>query len=220
MLNRHAIIYPIFLALMMAIITFWLNQTVQEQGPKIDGSNRHDPDYMMYNFVTTQTDPTGTLKYVLSASEMFHYPDDDTTELKQPHFTQYTKDKPYTKIEGLRGYVSSDGQKIEVLDKVKVIRQATPEKGEMQLLTERLIIEPNKDLATTDRPVTITQAPKTVITGTGMIFDKKNKTMKLLKNVHVHYERPLAKRFITQKKQAPTKTVKPSNNKKPAVKKK
>lgn len=219
MLNRHAIIFPIFLALMLAIITFWLNQTVQEQGPKIDGSNRHDPDYMMHNFVTTQTDQTGVLKYVLSASEMLHYPDDDTTELKLPHFIQYTKDKPYTKIEGLRGYISSDGEKIEVLDQVKVTRQATPEKGEMQLLTERLIIEPNKDLATTNSPVTITQAPKTVITGEGMIFNKKNKTLKLLKNVHVHYEKPLAKRFINQQNATP-KTAKPSNNKKPVVRKK
>jgi len=219
MLNRHAIIFPIFLALMLAIITFWLNQTVQEQGPKIDGSNRHDPDYMMHNFVTTQTDQTGVLKYVLSASEMLHYPDDDTTELKLPHFIQYTKDKPYTKIEGLRGYISSDGEKIEVLDQVKVTRQATPEKGEMQLLTERLIIEPNKDLATTNSPVTITQAPKTVITGEGMIFNKKNRSLKLLKNVHVHYEKPLAKRFIIQQNAA-SKTAIPSNNKKPVVTKK
>ena len=222
MVNRHAIIYPLFLALMLAIITFWLNQTVEEQGPKIDGSDRHDPDYMMHSFVTTQTDTNGVLRYVLAAAEMIHYPDDDTTELKRPKFTQYTLDKPYTSIQGQRGFVSSDGEKIEVLDRVKVIRQGTADSGEMQLLTERLMIEPNKDLATTNSPVTIKQAPKTVVTGVGMIFDKKNQTMKLLNNVRVHYERPPAKFVAKPKTQTTAKAVKPkpSTNQKRVVKKK
>ncbi len=75
--------FPLTLLFMMALITFWINQTVQEQGPRIDGSNRHDPDYRLENFVTTQTDVNGKLRYVLAASEMTHYPDDDTTALQR-----------------------------------------------------------------------------------------------------------------------------------------
>jgi lipopolysaccharide export system protein LptC len=222
MQNRHAIIFPLFLALMMAAITFWLNQIAEEQGPKIDGSDRHDPDYIMDNFVTTKTDQTGVLRYVLAAAEMKHYPDNDTTELKRPKFTQYSTNKPYTRIEGQRGYITSNGDKIEVLKNVTVTRQASPERGEMQLLTEKLIIEPDKDLATTNMPVRINQAPKTVVTGVGMIFDKKNHTMKLLKNVHVHYERPPTKFVATPKTVVSTKAIKSksSSNQKRAVKKK
>jgi len=193
MYSRHAIMFPLTLLFMMALITFWINQTVQEQGPRIDGSNRHDPDYRLENFVTTQTDVNGKLRYVLAASEMTHYPDDDTTVLQRPKFTQFAVEKPYTQIQGLRGYISSDGETVEFVDNVKVIRQATPEKGEMQLLTEKLTIEPNKDLATTQSPVTITQAPKTKVTAVGMVFDKKNQTMTLLNRVRVHYERPAPK---------------------------
>jgi lipopolysaccharide export system protein LptC len=178
------------LAIALAIITFWINLTVEQQGPKIDGSNRHDPDYTMNNFVTTQTDVTGKLRYVLAAAEMVHYPDDDSTVLQRPRFTQYTTDKPYTQIEGLRAYVSSDGEEIELVDNVKVVRQAFEGKGEMQVLTEKLLILPNKDLVKTDSPVVIKQAPKTVIRATGMVYDKKNRTIKLLKRVKVHYERP------------------------------
>jgi lipopolysaccharide export system protein LptC len=196
------------LAGLLAIITFWINLAVEQQGPKIDGSNRHDPDYTMNNFVTTQTDITGKLRYVLAAKEMLHYPDDDSTVLQRPRFTQYTTDKPYTQIEGLRGYISSDGEEIELVDNVKIVRQAFEGKGEMQLRTEKLIILPNQDLAKTNTPVVITQAPKTVIHGTGMIFDKKNQTMKLLSRVKVHYERPslvAAKPAKTKAKAATTK---------------
>jgi lipopolysaccharide export system protein LptC len=190
MLTRSALFFPLVLAVLLALLTFWINQTVEQQGPKIDGSNRHDPDYTMHNFVTTQTDTLGKVKYILAATEMLHYPDDDSTVLQRPRFTQYTTDKPYTQIEGLRGYISSNGEQVKLVDNVKVVRQAFEGKGEMQLLTERLLIFPKQDLVKTDAPVTITQAPKTVITGTGMIYDKKAQTMTLLHRVKVHYERP------------------------------
>ena len=190
MFTRSAIIFPLVLAALLALITFWVSQSVEQQGQKIDGSNRHDPDYSMNNFVTTQMDETGKLRYVLAATEMVHYPDDDSTVLQRPRFTQYTTNKPYTQIEGLRGYVSSNGEEIELVDNVKVVRQAFEGKGEMQVLTEKLVILPNQDIAKTDSPVVITQAPKTVIHATGMIFDKKKQTVQLFKRVKVHYERP------------------------------
>ncbi|MFW5440120.1 MAG: LPS export ABC transporter periplasmic protein LptC, partial [Methylophilaceae bacterium] len=113
---------------------------------------------------------------------------------EQPKFTQYATDKPYTKIEGQRANVSPDGEEIEIFDDVVVIREAFGEKGEMQVLTDKLTIFPNQDLAKTDRPVVIKQAPKTVIHATGMIYDKKKKTMQLFKRVNAHYEKPKNKK--------------------------
>ena len=147
----------------------------------------------MENFVTMQTDTTGKLRYVLAAAKMVHYPDDDSTVLEQPKFTQYSTDKPYTKIEGLRANVSSNGEEIEILDNVVVVRQAFAGKGEMQVLTDKLTLFPNQDLAKTDRPVVIKQAPKTVIHATGMIYDKNKKTLQLFKRVNAHYEKPKSK---------------------------
>ena len=193
MLNRTAIVFPLVLAGLMALLTFWIYQTVEQQGPKLDGSNRHDPDYIMENFVTTQTDAMGKLRYVLAAAKMVHYPDDDSTTLAQPMFTQYTENKPYTKITGLRANVSSNGEEIEILDDVVVTRQAFAGKGEMQVLTDKLILLPNQDLAKTDSPVVIKQAPKTVIHATGMVYDKNKKTLQLLNRVNAHYEKPIRK---------------------------
>ncbi len=192
MISRSALFFPIVLAVMLALLTFWINQTVEQQGPKLDGSNRHDPDYTMHNFVTTQTDALGQLRYILAATEMLHYPDDDSTVLQRPRFTQYTVNKPYTQIEGLRGYISSNGEEVELVDNVKVVRQAFEGKGEMQVLTEKLWIFPKQDLVKTNAPVTIKQAPKTVITAVGMVYDKKAQTVTLFDRVKVHYERPPA----------------------------
>ena len=214
MYARPTILFPLALLALLALLTLWIERTVQAPEAKLDGSNRHDPDYILNNFVTSNTDINGNLRYMLAAVEMHHYPYDDSTELKRPRFTQYTTDKPYTQIEGQRGLVSSNGEIVQFMDNVKVVRQAFEDRGEMTVLTEYLNIEPKKDLVTTDRPVVITQAPKTVIHGTGMIFDKKQRTLQLLKNVRVHYERPgLSKQSSVSETQGSKITASPSARK-------
>lgn len=188
---RPAIVFPMALLMLLALLTFWINRTVQTPAPKLDGSSRHDADYIMSNFVTTQTDIKGDLRYKLAAVEMRHFPDNDTTELIRPRYTQFAVGKPYTQVMGSRGHVSSDGEEVQLYGNVKVTRQAFEEKGEMTVDTDYLNIRPNQELVTTESPVVIRQAPKTVIYATGMVYEKKNRTVTLLHNVRAHYEKPV-----------------------------
>ena len=200
--TRTAIAFPLALLGLVAMISYWINYTVQPALPKIDGSSRHDPDYVMSNFETTQTDIKGDLRYKLAAVEMRHFPDDDTTELKQPRYTQFAVNKPYTRVESVRGFVSSNGEEVQLVDNVVVTRQAFDGKGEMTVETDYLNIRPNEELVTTDRPVVIKQAPKTVIYATGMIYEKKTQTVTLLNRVRAHYERPVIAGGTTQADQS------------------
>ncbi len=228
--------FPLGVLALLAILTFWIDRTVQSPEPKVDGSSRHDPDYILHNFTTSRTDSNGNLRYVLKAAEMKHYPDDDSTKLLSPHFTQFAIDKPYTRIEGDRGVVSSDGETIEFMDNVRVVRQAFKDRGEMTVTTSYLKLVPKTEVATTDKPVVITQEPKTVIYATGMVYDKKQKTVDLLSKVKVHYEKPankvearaellkapvLPQKATTQKSVANTnkKTVKPAGRVKTTLRK-
>lgn len=197
--TRTAIAFPLVLLGFIAMVTFWINYSVQPELPKIDGSSRHDPDYIMSNFETIQTDINGDLRYKLEAAEMRHYPDDDTTELVQPDYMQFAVNKPYTRAVGKRGFVSSNGEEVELVDDVVVTRQAFEEKGEMTVETDFLKIRPNDEIVTTDRPVVIKQAPKTVIYATGMVYEKKNKTITLLNRVRAHYEKPVVNSPVQQK---------------------
>ena len=189
--KRSTIVFPLMLLSILALLTFWINHVVQPSKAKLDGSSRHDADYIMSNFVTTQTDVNGDLRYKLAALEMMHFPDDDTTNLQRPRYTQFAIGKAYTQAEGLRGYVSSDGEEVQLVDNVKITRQAFAEKGEMTVETEYLNIRPNDELVSTKSPVVIRQAPKTVIYATGMIYEKKTRTVTLLHKVRAHYENPL-----------------------------
>lgn len=221
MYGRPATWFLLLLLALLAALTMWADVAVQPPAPKQDGSSRHDPDYILHNFNTLKTDPQGNPRYMLAAVEMKHYPDDDTTHLARPRFTQYAQSKPYTQIESQRGLVTSDGEQVYMMDKVKVVRAATRQKGEMTVLTEYLHITPDTEIARTDRPVTILQAPKTVVHASGMEYDKKNGLLTLTKRVRVHYERPATKgvpgKAATRKtpaaKAAPVKTTARSDSK-------
>ena len=190
---RSPIIFPLIVLGVLALITFWIDSTVKLGLPKIDGSNRHDVDYFVENFVTTKTDLNGNLRNMLAATEMRHYPDNDTTELVRPRYTQYGENKPYTQIEAQKGFVSANGEEIEFKGNVIIVRQAFEGRGEMHLKTDYLKVLPKTEYASTESEVLITQDPKTVIHGTGMIYDKNAKDFTLQKRVRVHYEKPSTK---------------------------
>jgi lipopolysaccharide export system protein LptC len=207
--KRSAIIFPIVILSVLALLTAWVNHMVQPPQPKLDGSSRHDPDYIISNFLTTQTDVSGSLHYKLAAVQMKHYPDDDSTDLVRPRYTQYSVGKPYTQVEALKGYVSCDGEQIQLFNNVKVTRQAFAGKGEMTVETEYLNILPNQDLVRTDKPVVIKQAPKTVIYATGMIYEKDKKTVTLLHQVRAHYEKPISTTSVAKVNKSTVKKITP-----------
>ena len=214
MYGRPTILFPLALLALLALLTLWIERSVHVPQHKLEGNTRHDPDYMVNNFVTTKTDLNGNLHYVLAAVGMKHYPDDDSTELVRPRFTQYDIGKPYTQIEGQRGLVSSNGENVQFMDNVKVVRQAFKDRGEMTVLTEYLNVTPKSDIATTDKPVVIMQAPKTVVHAIGMIYDKKQRTVQLLNKVRVHYERPETPVPLTAPKaKSPNKITRTTTNK-------
>lgn len=188
--RSSTILFPLVVLSVLALITFWIDHTVKLPSLKNGMNAGHRVDYFLENFVTTKTDIHGNLRHILAATEMRHYSDNDSTELVRPRFTQYGENKPYTQIEGQQGFVSADGEMVEFKGNVIVVRQAFEGRGEMRLTTDYLKMFPNEEKAITDRPVVITQAPHTVISGVGMTYDKSDKSFTLLNRVKVHYEKP------------------------------
>lgn len=187
---KHPILLPLLLLLFLALLTFWINQNVQENTLLNIGHNRHDPDYIVHNFVSSQTDTQGNMKFVLAAIELKHFPDTDTSELIRPRFTQFGQNKPFTQMYGSRGYISPNAEVIELVDNVRMVRQATETKGELELQTDKMTIETDKEIASTQSEVNILQKPGTVVKAKGMIFDKNSNTIQLFNRVRAHYEQP------------------------------
>jgi len=208
MINRFSVLFPILFAAILAFISYWVQVSVESGNEKRGNKLSNSPDYFLTNFKTTQTEADGSIRFILSANEMTHFGQDDTTRLKKPLFIRYKNNIPSSQIEGGIGLVSTDGEEVQIIDNVKVARLETETKPKMELFTDQLTVLPNKDQAMTKRPVRITQDPKTVVNAIGMRYDKKNGIMTLLQKVRVHYEKPAKKTNVNAHPIIQNKTIK------------
>ena len=112
-------------------------------------------------------DQTGTLKYTLKASDIRHYPDDDTTDLLKPNVVyQYTKKPPVT-ISAERGHATSDGERVDLLGNVRIFRPASGKDEELTASMDELAVFPDDETAFTKSPVLITRG-RSWLKGVGM----------------------------------------------------
>ncbi|MEW5942875.1 MAG: LPS export ABC transporter periplasmic protein LptC [Pseudomonadota bacterium] len=188
MKDRFAAGFPLALLFLLAALTFWLDRAVQAPQAKRDGSGRHDMDYSVENFTMTRMGKDGAPQHTLAAAKMVHYPDDDSTHLTNPHYTRLDKEKPPLHIRAQRGLVSSNGEHVYFTGGVQVVREAGRGKDQVTAATEFLHVIPDKDLALTDKAVTI-RTPTVVMTAVGLELNNKTHTMKLLSRVKGHYEK-------------------------------
>jgi lipopolysaccharide export system protein LptC len=188
MKERSALLFPLGLMLLLAALSLWLDRAVQPAAPKRDGSTRHDPDYTVENFNATRLGADGTPRYVLAASRMVHYPDDDSTHLERPHFTRVEKQAAPLHILADSGLVSRDGKDIYFRGNVEVIREAYGAASRMTVNTEYLHVIPDKDVARTDKPVTI-RNDRSHMTAVGLELDTRARIIKLFSRVKAHYEK-------------------------------
>ncbi len=163
-------------------ITYWLNQQVQPEPDKPDGSKRHDPDAIMENFSAIRLNEQGVPRFIMAAKKMQHYPDDDSTTLEVPRLTSLSAEQPPIHIIARQGNVSSKGDEVFLYHDVEVLREASTEREELTLHTEYLHIVPDRDWADTDRPVVIVDAHNTVH-AIGLEMDNNARTLKLLSQV-------------------------------------
>lgn len=173
---------PLLPMLALLAFVYWLDSQVQQEGSSAIQNQRHDPDVIMDNFSATRMDQQGVPRFLLSARQLRHYPDDDSTELDLPRLTMLTAERPEVRMSGKRGLVSSRGDEVIFRDDVSVVRAASAEQSALTLRTQYLRVLPDQDLANTDQAVTIVDANNTVH-ATGLEMDNKSRILKLLSHV-------------------------------------
>ena len=186
--NLPALATLVFLVL-FAGLTLWLDRVVQPAGPRLDGSTRHEPDYIVENFNAVKLNLSGQPHFTLAAAKMTHFPDDLTTELERPHFIGFNPKGPPFHMYAQRGTITEDGDHAYFHDNVRVVREAYGKDSELTLNTSYLHIIPEESLAETDKPVVIKDA-HTHITAVGLKLNKDKHEFKLLSRVKARYAPP------------------------------
>jgi lipopolysaccharide export system protein LptC len=179
-------LFPLGLMLALALLTFYLERTVREDDAP-PALRRHDPDYLVTNFTTTTYNRDGVAETVMSAAQMVHYPDDDTTELFSPRVVQAKPNEPRLTVRAERGQLSRDGDEIFLYGSVLLVREATPEKPEGRMTTEFLHILRDRSLVRSDKPVKFVEGGRS-LTGRGMEYNNESRELLLRHDVQARFE--------------------------------
>lgn len=179
--------FPLLLLATLTALTFWLDRAVQPQADARNGSTRHDPDYIIGNLSAMRMAPDGNIRHTLAAEKMIHYPDDDSTHLQMPKFVSLTSPNAPVTITSREALVSKNGEDVFFTDNVRVTRGAYADKSELVMETSYLHVIPDKNIAKTDKPVTITDA-NTIVKSIGLELNNETRILKLESRVRGTYE--------------------------------
>ncbi len=180
--DRVSSLFPLLLLLALAAASFWLERAVQAPDYDKTGKLRHDPDFIAEDFGITKMGANGKPEYSLSAARMLHYPDDESTDIVEPRLVQRHDDAAPIEIRADRGLISRNGEEASFFGNVVVVREASAQRSELRMQTEYLQIYPDRDLASTNRPVTITEG-RSRLAGVGMELNNKTRQFTLLSQV-------------------------------------
>ena len=188
-LDRATAWSPVLLLGGLAALTYWLDSQVQPPAPRRDGSERHDPDIYIEGFRAIELDAQGRSRQAVAGKRAMHYGDDQTTEIIAPMLSQTEAGKPAFRVTATTGKLSGDRKEVFFTGNVRAVREAGPTKpgespaGPVTVTTEYLHVIPDKEIARTDKAVTI-EEPRGIIRSVGLELDNKAKTLKLRSGVH------------------------------------
>ena len=148
----------------------------------------HSPDYYLETFTALTHGKDGRPDKRLTADLMLHFPDDDTTELKQPRMTLYAGESPPWMVRAEEGWVSGDGEQILLRGRVYIDREGAEGVDPAHIVTRDLSIRPQEDYAETGED-TFLQSGSSWIESTGMqVWFTQPARVKLLADVRGRYE--------------------------------
>ena len=185
-------IFPIVLLTLLAGLTFWLQDAIEQGNSPGNGKTRHDPDAIAENFEIRRYDSHGELKYRLQAPYMVHYPDDDSSELKEPRLLTQRRDGEPLALSARHARASQGGGTVFLWDEVVARRPGQAGQPETIARMPDLTVQPDLGLGFTDSPVRIEQG-SSWLAGTGLRLDNNAATFTLLSNVrgsHIRQREP------------------------------
>jgi len=169
---------PLAALALLVGLTLWLNQLVQPQGSRADGSKRHDPDLMVENFSARKLDEKGLVRYTLVARKMVHYPDDDSAHLEAVALEAFEPQQPRMTITADRGLLEQGGDRVWIEGNVVMVREADAKTGAARLTTEKMVVFPDEGIARSAAPVRL-DGPDGIAHAESLELNNKTRTLQL-----------------------------------------
>ena len=172
---------------LIALISLWLLLNKPE-APKTAASVQYSIDFGMTDFKLTVMDLDGKPSRVITGDTLYHYPENDRTEIYNPETLIITPQRDDWIIESDHAETEGEGEHILMTGNVIITNKDQPE---IQLLTEKLNLDTVNNTAYTDLPVTM-KSPHGDTHSIGLHAALQEETINLHSRVRGQYNAPPA----------------------------
>lgn len=180
---------PIIIALLLLAVTitgWWAWSLRQREQPApLVGPPRSD--YQVEQFELLAFDELGKESFSMRGPRMARHPTLGTLDIEEPRLRAPDSKNQVWTGRAERAWVSRDGDRLRLLDKVELRGPTTAERVPMRLRGEQLDFLPKTDQVESDDWVTIT-ATGSILRGKGLKADLASRHVELLSEVTARYE--------------------------------
>ena len=162
----------------------WLNRDEHEADLYV-GPPRSD--YTLDRFTLTSFDERGAFAFTVEAPRLARHPWLGSFEIDDPSFRIRDASGQDWRARSKKGHVSGDGKTLKLAEKVELDRPAGAKRAPVSIRSDELTAHVDTSLVTSDGAVTIAQ-PGSILSGTGLAADLKQKRFALKQRVTARYE--------------------------------
>lgn len=173
---------PLIFLVILAPLTIWLDYVTRPPAYIKDAGLYRNPDHIVENLIGVRVDHEHGIQRQFTAKRLFHYLDDEVTQLEQVSFTNLDSEKPPMRLSADLAVVRNKGKDIDLMENIVAVRGTDEDKAKITLTTDFLHLDPDENLVTTDRTVTISRLD-TTIQALGLEFNNRIGEIRLLSNV-------------------------------------
>lgn len=179
---------PVAVLVLLAALTFWLNQFVQLSVARADGNKRHDPDLIVENFTAQALGETGELQYTVKAAKLAHFPDDDSSAMETVVFTALHPSLPPVVASAPHGRLLAGVDEVIMEGGVLVTSERSEKYPPLKLAAPSLNIFPDKNLVRASEGVRV-DGPTSQLTAKKMELNSLTRRI-LLERGRMTYQKP------------------------------
>jgi lipopolysaccharide export system protein LptC len=149
-------------------------------------NNEKNKDAFVIDLKLIQYSILGTPQYTLTSPYVEHFSYKKMTVMSKPTLLSYNTVGTPWQITAHQGTAYNKYQHIQLVDAVKIYREASKDNKETTLLTDEADYYPKQHIAKTQKPVTMKQ-PGAIVHAIGMHVNTQSNTINLLHDIHGSY---------------------------------
>ncbi|CAG1016280.1 hypothetical protein BURC_01234 [Burkholderiaceae bacterium] len=156
LLEQASSYLPLLLMAMLALGSWWLvKNTPLPDAPRAAAPLRHEPDYMMSQFLVRRFGADGAMRAQIEGDMMRHYPDTDTLEIDNPRIRAIAPDGRVTLANARLAVANGDGSEVQLQGGAQVVREGSGTQEPVEFRGEFLHAFLDSERVRSHLPVTV-----------------------------------------------------------------